>query len=59
MSSSLHRKSFDNEEKGIKIMKLSYDITKLTARPSVWAGSKGMIFDPFMCEIGSKKRETG
>ena len=59
MSSSLHRKSFDNEEKGIKIMKLSYDITKLKARPSVWAGSKGMIFDPFMCEIGSKKRDTG
>ena len=59
MSSSLHRKSFDNEEKGIKIIKLSYDMAKLTARPRVWAGPKGIIFDPFMCEIGPKKRETG
>ena len=32
MLPSLHRKSFDNEEKGKKIMKLSWDITMLKAR---------------------------
>ena len=33
MLPSLHRKSFDNEEKGKKIIKLSHDITMLKARP--------------------------
>ena len=33
MLPSLHRKSFDNEEKGKKIMKQSWDITMLKARP--------------------------
>ena len=56
---SLHRKAFDNEEKGKTIMKLSYDITLLKARPrgysliearQVWWGPKGMVVDPFMCE---------
>ena len=61
MLPSLHRKSFDNE-KGKKIMKLSYDdITLLKATPrgyslikaiQVWAGPKGMVVDPFMSEIG-------
>ena len=61
MLPSLHRKSFDNEEKGKKIMKLSYNITMLKARPrgyslietiQVWAGPKDKVVDPFMCEIG-------
>ena len=30
---SLHRKLFDSEEKGKQIMKLSYEITMLKARP--------------------------
>ena len=63
MLPSLHRKSFDNEEKGKKIMKLSYDITLLKATPrgyslieaiQVWAGPKDMVVDPFMCEIGKR-----
>ena len=63
MLPSLHRKSFDNEEKGKKIMKLSYDITMLKARSrgyslieaiQVWAGPKDMVVDPFMCEIGKR-----
>ena len=63
MLPSLHRKSFDSEEKGKQIMKLSYDITMLKARPrgyslieviQLWAGPKDMVVDPFMCETGKR-----
>ena len=65
---SLHRKSFDNEEKGKKIMKLSYDITMLKTRPrgyslikalQVWSGPKDMVVDPFMCEVGKRFTRFG